>query len=307
MMKRAEGDPAGPLPLRAAPEPPALDDLVVHEPLHGIQRGLEAVLQLRERDPVARGEDGVEEELLVRRERRRAGRRCRPRQHPVVGAEDPLVVARDLQVTAHREVDERGRDVDEVDLLVEDRAHHPGLHPGRRGELHRHGRARPAHDDVRLLADARGQARREAGVLLVAPAAPHEQPHEPPGEQRQEDAEPDHQPAHGARGGGADDRAGVGVDRPLSQVGGEVAEGVAGVGREDAGPLLRRRGRAPRRSRCRPPRRRTGWSTPARRRSRRRAWPRRGRRWSPRPGAGGSRSRGRRRCSRTRPCRHRCR
>ena len=48
------------------------------------------------------------------------------------GPEDALVVARDPQVAAHGEVDEGG-DVDEVDLLVDDRADHAGLHScGRR-------------------------------------------------------------------------------------------------------------------------------------------------------------------------------
>ena len=76
------------------------------------------------------------------------------REHPVVGAEDALVVARDLQVTAHGEVDEGGGDVDEVDLLVEDRADHARLHARWRGELHGDGRTRAADDDRNLLVDA---------------------------------------------------------------------------------------------------------------------------------------------------------
>ena len=98
----------------------------------------------------------------------------------------------------------------------------------------------PTDDDRHLLVDARGQARGQPGVLLVAAAAPHEQPHQGPGEQRQEHGEADREPAERPGQAGADDAAGVGVGGPLAQVGGQVAEGVARVGGEHARALLGR-------------------------------------------------------------------
>ncbi len=145
----AQRDPPGPLPLGAAPEPPALDDLFVHQALHRVEGRLEPVLELGEGHSVAGGEDRVEQELLVGRQGRATGPRGGTAQHPVVGPEDALVVASDGEVAPHREVDERRGDVDEVDLLVEDRADHPRLDPGGRGELHRHRGLRPADDDRR--------------------------------------------------------------------------------------------------------------------------------------------------------------
>ena len=65
--ERAEPDPSRPLPLRVAPEPSASDDVLVHEALHRIERGLEGVLELGQRHAVTGREDRVEEDLLVGR------------------------------------------------------------------------------------------------------------------------------------------------------------------------------------------------------------------------------------------------
>ena len=158
VMKVPEAHVERPLLLGAAAEPAAPDDLLVHQPLDEVEGGLEPVLQLGQRHPVAAGEHRVEEGLLVGGEGGRTGGRRRAGEHPVVGAEHALVVAGDLEVAADGEVDEGGGDVDEVDLLVEDRADHPGLDPGRGVELDGDRGLRTADDDRGLLGRDRAGA-----------------------------------------------------------------------------------------------------------------------------------------------------
>jgi hypothetical protein len=144
-------------------------------------------------------EDRVDEHLFVRGEGHGGCRGCGSREHPVVGPEDPPVIARDRQVPTNGEVDERRRDVDEIDLLIENGADHAGLHTRRRVELHRDGGRLAADDDGDVLAGSGGQTRGESGVLLVAPSGPHEHAHEGAGEERPEHAQAHGQPAQSTR------------------------------------------------------------------------------------------------------------
>ena len=181
----AEPDPAGPLPLGAAAEPPALHDLVVHEPLDGIQRRLEVVLQLRQGDAVA----------ARRRSSRGAAARTGARAAAVAGGAVRVSTQSSARKTpwSSRAIcrwprTARSTSVEVMSTRLTSSSRivptMPGCTPARRGELHGDGGAGAADDDRHLLVDAGGQARGQAGVLLVAAAAPHEQPHQGPGEQR---------------------------------------------------------------------------------------------------------------------------
>ena len=109
----AESLPRRALGLRRGAEPAALDDLAVHGRLDALEGGREMVLQLRQgHDVTAAGEDAVQQEPLVGQQLlvlSGGASRVRVQSVPLEHAALGLL---DAQEAAHREVDDRGGDVD---------------------------------------------------------------------------------------------------------------------------------------------------------------------------------------------------
>src|SRR5439155_1043452 len=121
-------DPALAGTVRTNAIPTLRDDVVVHGVLDLRQLGAELVLEIGELDLRPRAEERVHQGRLVGKQRTLAGDLRR----------GELVVAvevGDREPTAHGEVDDRGGDVDEVRMLVDEGADLSGQHAVRRYEL----------------------------------------------------------------------------------------------------------------------------------------------------------------------------